>query len=232
MNIKRIIVFLLAILLLGLALDLTIPVKKNFKQFDPEAVGTLEAKMWRSYYEHKPVKLFFQLSKLMREQFHSPYFRSYLLAYYSAKAAFVFKDGHNRIQYASALPYLSFYFDQLNKMSETPFNSHKLAQEELEWWIIRREHDISTPNDWEKILTKEGEIMFHVPAEKFSGYARDRVNAMLIRDDKGQTIESKDWEMITKLCIQAWAKFHEAVQPNSASSLKTETKEHLSLSNN
>ncbi len=231
MNIKRIFVFLCAILMLGLALDLTIPIKKNFKHFDPEVVGKLDAEMWRSYYERKPVKLFFQFSKLMREQFHSPYFRSYLLAYYSVKAAFVFKDGHNRIQYASSLPYLGLYFAQLNEMSDTPFNGHKLAQEELELWIIRREHELYSPRDCEKILSKEGEIMFHVPAEKFMGYARDRVTAMLIRDDKGQTIESSDWEVITKLCIQAWTQFHAAVQPNSASSLKTETKDHLSLSN-
>jgi len=231
MNFKRIVVFIVAILMLGLALDLTIPVKKNFKQFDPEVVGKLDAEMWRSYYERKPVKLFFQLSKLMREQFHSPYFRSYLLAYYSVKAAFVFKDGRNRIQYASSLPYLSLYFAQLKELSDTPFNPHKLAQEELEWWIIRREHQQYSPSDWEKILSKEGEIMFHVPAEKFTGYAKDRVSAMLLRDEKGQAIDSSDWEAITKLCVQAWTKFHAAVQPNAASSIKTESKDHLSLTN-
>jgi len=219
MNVKRILIFIVALLLLGLALDLTVPLKKNFKQFDPEVVGKLDADMWRSYYEGKPVRLFFQLSKLMREQFQSPYFRSYLLAYSSAKAAFVFKDGHNRIQYASALPHLSSYFNQLNEMSDTPFNYHRMAQEELEWWIIRREHDQYSPKDWEKILSKEGEIMFHIPADRFIGYARDRVLAMKLRDEKGQTIEEKDWVAITKLCIQAWTKFHAAVQPNSTSAL-------------
>lgn len=218
MNIKRILLFVLAMLLLGLALDLTIPLNKDFKKFDPEVVGKLDAEMWRSYYERKPLKLFFQLSKLMREQFHSPYFRSYLLAYYSAKAAFVFKDGNSRIQYASALPHLNSYFGQLNEMSDTPFNFHKLAQEELEWWIIRREHDQYSPKDWEKVLSKEGEIMFHMPAEKFVGYAKDRVQAMLLRDDKGQAIEEKDWERITKLCIQAWTKFHKALHSDGQTS--------------
>jgi len=211
MNIKRILIFIVPLLLLGFSLDLTVPLKKNFKQFDPEVVGRLDADMWRSYYEGKPLRLFFQLSKLMREQFQSPYFRSYLLAYSSAKAAFVFKDGHSQIQYASALPHLRSYFSQLNEMSDTPFNYHRMAKEELEWWIIRREQ--FSPKDWEKILSKEGEIMFHIPSDRFIGYARDRVLAMKIRDEKGQNIEEKDWEDITKLCIQAWTKFHAAMQP-------------------
>lgn len=217
MKLRTIVVVLIVILATALAFDLYLPVKKDFRQFDPVVVGKLDAEMWRSYYEKKPVRLFFQLSQLMRTQFHAPYVRSHFIAYYSAKAAFVFKDGRNRIQYAGALPYLKTYFSQLNDLSKVPFNFFKLAEEELEWWIVRREGDKYTPSDWEGILAREGEIMYSIPKEKFMDYARDRVAAMVLRDQKGQSITEQDWMAITQLCIQAWTKFHSVVQPRTSS---------------
>ncbi|HNR08832.1 MAG TPA: hypothetical protein PKM27_16050 [Saprospiraceae bacterium] len=214
---RTIVVILLVVLATALAFDLYLPVKKDFRQFDPAAVGRLDAEMWRSYYEKRPVRLFFQLSRLMRTQFHAPYIRSHFIAYQSAKAAFVFKEGRNRIQYAGALPYLKTYFSQLNDLSKVPFNFFKLAEEELEWWIIRREGEKFTPSDWEAVLAREGEIMYSIPKENFMDYARDRVAAMVLRDQKGQSITEQDWQTITQMCISAWTKFHAVVQPRISS---------------
>ena len=200
------------LLVIGLALDLFAPIKRDFRSFDPVEVGKLDAGMWRSYYEHRPVKLFFQLSKLMRSQFHSPWFRSYMIAFYSAKAAYLFKNGHDRVDYTKVLPYLNAFYKQLESLSDRHFNFLLLAKTELEWWIIRRESDRHSPEDWKILLGNEGEIMYAVPANRFGTYAEQRVHAMLLRDGKGQIMNEEDWAQISKICIAAWTSFHEVLK--------------------
>ncbi|MBK7606102.1 MAG: hypothetical protein IPI18_02230 [Saprospiraceae bacterium] len=56
----------LLILLIGLGLDLFMPIKRDFKKFDPVQVSHLDAAMWRSYYEKRSFKLFLQLGELIR----------------------------------------------------------------------------------------------------------------------------------------------------------------------
>ncbi|MEP7321869.1 MAG: hypothetical protein ABI761_08115 [Saprospiraceae bacterium] len=203
---------IMIVLIVGLALDLYSPVKRDFKKFDPQEIGLLDAAMWRSYYEHKPVKLFFQLGHLMRSQFHAPWLRSYMISYYSGKAAFIFKKGHDRNEYLQALPYLNAYYKQLESMSDTHFNYLQMAKLELEWWIVRRESDMHSPEDWKIILGNQGETMFSVPASRFGTYADQRVRAMLMRDGKGQMINQDDWHQIEKICVQAWTSFHDALK--------------------
>ena len=91
---------------LWIAFDLKNKKKVNFRDFDPVVVGKLDADMWRSYYEKKKIKLLWQMSELVREQFHAPFWRSFPMAYRAAKAAFVFKEGKNRDDYAKAFPFL------------------------------------------------------------------------------------------------------------------------------
>ncbi len=205
---RRTLSFIALLLFLGLLLDLKLPIKHDFKQFNPVQVGTLDAAMWRSYYEHKPIKLFFQLSSLMRNQFHAPYMRSFLLAYYSARAAFIFKEGHNRKDYQRALPHLYKYFNTLNALAKDTFDINKLSRLELEWWIIRREDYTHTPEDWKILLGLQGEVMHHIPASRFGTYADQRVRAMSLRDSKGTTITEEDWEEIQKLCVEAWTSLY------------------------
>ena len=42
----------------------------------------LETAMWRSYYDHQPVRLFGQLSELMRTQYGFPFWRSIVGAFH------------------------------------------------------------------------------------------------------------------------------------------------------
>ena len=213
---KKYILLGFAILMTGaIALDLYSPIKTDFKKFDPVQVGVLDAAMWRSYYEHKQVKLFFQLSKLMRSQFHAPWLRSYMISYYSAKAAFVFNKGHDRASYAKALPYLSAYYQQIEALSDSHFNFLQMAQLELEWWIIRRESDIHSPEDWKIVLGHLGETMYSIPANRFATFADQRVRAMLLRDRKGEMIEENDWDQIEKICVEAWTSFHDVLKSGS-----------------
>src|SRR4051794_40327945 len=96
----------LLVLIVWISLDWYWPVKTSIRQFDPVTVADIDTKMWRSYYDKEPVKVFFQLAVLLRSQFEAPFWRSNIMSYEAAKAAFVFKEGHDRDDYEKALPYL------------------------------------------------------------------------------------------------------------------------------
>lgn len=174
------ILLLLTGLIAWIVIDLLFPFKTNIAKIDPVETASLEGKMWRSYYEKKPVKLFFQSAKLMRKEFHFPLWQSFHVAYYPAKAAFVFKDAKNRVDYEKALPYLKKYYRMINDISEKSFDSDSAARTELEWWIIRREREKHPPGEWEQWLALTASVMYHLPAKQFSDYAHLRVEAMLL----------------------------------------------------
>lgn len=209
---RKIVLGIFTILFVGLILDLYLPLKKDFTKFDGEQTGHLDQLMWRSYYEKKPFKLFNQLAGLMRNQFHAPFVRSYKMAYHSAKAAFTFKNGTNRDEYNKALPDLKTYFKSLSDMSKSPFDYRKMAILELEWWIIRRERDKHLPDEWSDILMNTCEVMYHLPKERFKEYADKRVEAMLLRDDKGNNITEEDWKKIDEMCKVAFRSLEVAVK--------------------
>jgi hypothetical protein len=67
---RLILKFLMIVLAVWVVLDLFVPHHSNFKKYDSNIVAKLEIDMWRSYYEREPVKLFWQLSELLRIQYH------------------------------------------------------------------------------------------------------------------------------------------------------------------
>jgi hypothetical protein len=200
---RKAILMLLILLVLWILVDLYVPRSVNLRQFNPVEVGKLDAAMWRSYYEKKQIQLFWQLSKLMREQFHAPFWRSFRIGYRAAKAAFIFKEGKNRADYAKALPDLEKYYTDINALNKKPFDVERITQQELEWWIIRREPQRTTA-EWEQLLAETTAIFYNESPNKFRDYARLRVEAMFFRDSKGDHITEDDWQKINDLCIQSW----------------------------
>ena len=101
----------IAVLLLcaWIAWDLVDPRTHDAREFDGHEVARIETETWRSYYDHQPVKLFAQLTELLRMQYGFPFRRSALGAFYAARAAVVFQAGHARPDYTRALPDLVRY---------------------------------------------------------------------------------------------------------------------------
>jgi hypothetical protein len=216
---RKVFKVVLAIILL-LAIWITIewywPVKNSIYKFNPNVIAELDTKMWRSYYEKQPVKMFFQFAGLLRNQFHAPFCRSNIMAYYASKAAFVFKKGRNRQDYEKALPYLETYYIQLHRISKEDFNIKQAAATELEWWIVHRHRKQYTYNDLQVALQKNIASVFSMPDTAFKQYAYYRTIAMQIRDEKQLHggVSEQDWQMISSDLHQSWNELHGAVNSN------------------
>jgi len=170
-----------------IAVDLRKPVSADLRQFDPEEVARLDTQMWRSYYDKQRLKLFRELALLLRQQYHLPLLRSYVVGLHAAKAAFVFKDGNSRSDYERALPDLFDYYGALRKVSTTPFDVDRAARLELEWWIVHRERKSRPTGDLDRALADLAAEFYQLPAVRFSDHARYRAEAMVIRDDLAET---------------------------------------------
>jgi hypothetical protein len=193
------------------AIDVLLPRRTDLRQFDPITSGRLDGEMWRSYYERKPVKLFWQLAHSLRVQFHAGFWNSFPIAYRAAKAAFIFKDGRSRTDYDHALPDLERYFGSINSLSLTPFNAKAAARNELEWWIIRREPEQFNTADWERLIAAVAAEIYAVPPERLTDYAHLRVEAMVLRDQRGEQITEADWNRIGNLLERSWTSLSNAV---------------------
>ncbi len=207
---------LLGLLLVALAVlfaaDYARSPQTDLRQFDGREVGRLDAAMWRAYYERQRLKLFALLTESHRTQFHATRTRAMVMAYRAAKAAFAFKDGRNRVDYARALPDLERYFAGVNAIATARFDAPAAARDELEWWIIRREPASHTTADWERLIAGVASTMYHVPPERVSRYATLRVAAMVFRDQRGEAITDADWARITALLEEAWSSLGDAVR--------------------
>lgn len=207
----RVVVFALCGLMAWIAIDVLLPRRTDLRQFDPVASGRLDGEMWRSYYERKPAKLFWQLAQSLRVQSHAGFWNSFPMAYRAAKAAFTFKDGRSRADYDQALPDLEQYFAAVNNLSLTPFNAKSAARNELEWWIIRREPEQFTTTDWERLIAVVAAEIYAVPPERLTEYAHLRVEAMVLRDQRGENITEADWNRIGELLERSWTSLSNAV---------------------
>ncbi len=212
---KRTAIFLLLLVLTGWVLaDMLLPKRVDLRQFEPTEVARLDGLMWQSYYERKPLLLFWQSAALLRQQVHAPFWRSFVIAYHAAKAAFIFKDGKNRADYYRALPNLEAFYEGINRLSQRPINIAKAARNELEWWIIRRERNLHPPAEWAALQTAVVADLYHVPPATCAEYGRLRTEAMLFRDQQGDAITEADWQRIDTLLRQSYAALHRAVQPH------------------
>jgi len=181
--------------------------------FDPNEVARLETAMWRSYYDKQQLQLYNQMTELLRSQYNLPFIRSNTVAYQAARAAFVFKGGHNRQEYERALPYLVSFYASVRKVSDIPFDVDRAAHLELEWWIVHREREKHLSGDLADALAALSSELYQMPAERFTEHARLRAEAMTIRDtnaDKGGVSEG-DWARIDKLLHASWRSLFDVV---------------------
>jgi hypothetical protein len=213
---RRLLVIGVVVLLLitWAGIDLYAPRTSHLKEFDPDEVARLETAMWRSYYDKQQARLFWQLAELLRRQYNLPLIRSNRVAYYAAKAAFVFKRGKQRSDYEKALPDLITFYGAVREVSDLPFDVDRVARLELEWWIIHRQRAQHPPGDLARSLAELQAEIYHVPVEKLMEHGRLRAEAMTIRDDKAEAggVTEEDWAKIDQLLRGSWRSLSQAVK--------------------
>ena len=212
--IVRVIALILALVICAVLYDLFWPRTTHMREFDPDEVARLETAMWRSYYEKQRVRLFNQMTELLRSQYHMTPVKSNLVAYYAANAAFVFKEGKERSDYEKALPDLIKFYSAVRKMSDIPFDVDRAAQLELEWWIIHRQRAQHAPGDLDRALAALQAELYRVPVDRVMEHGRLRAEAMTIRDTKAETtgVTEEDWAKINDLLRQSWRSLAQAVK--------------------
>jgi hypothetical protein len=196
--------------------DLYAPRTAHLREFDADEVARLETAMWRSYYERQRVRLFNELSELLRTQYNMPLVRSNQVAYYAADAAFVFKKGKQRSDYEKALPALVKFYQSVRKMSDIPFDVDRAARLELEWWIIHRERAKHAPGELDQALADLQAEIYGIPTERLMEHGRLRAEAMTIRDTKAEAggVTEADWARIDQLLHQSWRSLSAVVKNN------------------
>ena len=202
-------------LLIWISVDLFVPQQHSIREFDPQEVAKLETDMWRSYYDKNPALLFWQLAGGLRQQFHAPFWRSFILGFQATKAAFVFKKGKSRTDYQKTLPDLITYYNSIQELSIDQFNVPKVASLELEWWIVHRQRERYSYNDLADALVQTSAALYNQPAAPFATYGRLRADAMRLCDEVRHHPDGAtevDWQRINRQLEQAWGSLHEVVQ--------------------
>jgi hypothetical protein len=204
---------IVAIVAAWAAFDIYRPLKVDIRDFDPDEVARLDTAMWRSYYSRERIRLFREATELLEKQYHLPFWRRQLVAYYAASSAFVFKDGKSRIDYEKALPNLRNFYSEISKISIDEFDAERAAQLELEWWIIHRERAKHSPDDLAKSLAEAAAAVYYIPARHLMEYGDLRARAMKIRDEQAAAggVSEEDWQMIDDLLHRSWRSLHTAV---------------------
>jgi len=204
---------LIIVTLAWLGFDFYGPSSSSLRGFDPTEVARLETAMWRSYYAKEHAHLFLQLAELMRKQYHMPFARSNVVAYQAARAAFVFKEGKNRVDYERALPPLIRFYTAIRNVSDTAFDINRAARLELEWWIAHRERARLGRTELERALAEWSAEIYRRPKDQFREHARLRADAMIIRDERAEIgdLGETDWARIQELLCASWVSLWQAV---------------------
>lgn len=201
------------LLAIWIVFDLNRPHKVDIRQFDADEIARLDTAMWRSYYSKEHLKMYSELTELLQKQYELSFWRRQLIAFYAAKAAFVFKDGKERADYEKALPDLRKFYGEIRNISTTDFDVEQAAKTELEWWIVHRERKKYKEGDLANALAETASVIYNLPKEKFLEHGNFRAEAMNIRDTKAEQggMTEEDWQKIDELLHKSWRSLHNTV---------------------
>ena len=210
---RRALLTMLAIFLLYAAADVLRPLDRDLRQFDPAAVARLETRMWRSYYERRPLALFLELAEMLRTQSRFPVLRSYVGAYYGTLAAFAFKEGQQRADFEKALPSLEAYFRLLRNTGNVDFDVRRAAALELEWWIVHRNRAGYPAGALGRACAEASAYAYHVPVAATLAHGELRAAAMLVRDQRADAgrLSEADWTDIQALLQRSYQALQSAL---------------------
>jgi hypothetical protein len=110
-------------------------------RFDPDRIAYFEAAGWRAYYDRRWARLLRLTVALCQEQFHIPFPRSLLAAYYVTRGALAWAPVNHDARgtgVRQARAYYERFFRMARRYSGLRFDPVRVAGLELQYWKIHR----------------------------------------------------------------------------------------------
>jgi hypothetical protein len=167
----------------------------DLTRFDPDTMGSLEAAMWRHYYDRKYFYLLLALYHTSRHVNFSPA-SSLFLSLQAARAARRFQSSKSREGAQRALRPLSSYFRTLSTASPNSFSPEDAAHTELEWWQARRE--AVAPEEYGLTIARVAGMLYGKDNVLLKKAGIARAQAMTFRDRLKAKVTEEDWEIINR----------------------------------
>jgi hypothetical protein len=148
------------------------------RDFDPDALASLETRMWKAYYRRQPARLFGTLVLALREQARVGWPRALAASLLLTRAAagFARADG----DYERFAPDIGRAY----RMLRLPLtvDAAAVARHELRWWVIRREIGLAAGEAAGAEITRLYAALYAVPESSVAEAGRLRGMAAEVRD--------------------------------------------------
>lgn len=188
----------------------TVPrIQPDLRRFDPAAIGSAEAELWRAYYEHRSITLATRLVLFNRMQYGFSLADSLRSGLAAMQAARRFQPSQSRAEAMAALPALVDHFAVIRHATHARFDPAEAARLELEWWQARREN--VGVDGYAPLIAAATAHVYEVDPAALATYARLRAEAMDLRDARGDQITESDWRMVADRLTQAYRALHAAI---------------------
>lgn len=187
--------------------------RADLTQFDYRKVAALDAEMWRSYYNHRFFRLFFQLVRLVRLQIGLNWLFTLRLAFYAGWAAAYYRINKKKgVDSARVVKNLTKFYQLISQNSLQPFDYRKAAELELAWWDVHRPSYKNSPA-LERSLAEGAAAIYSVKPSALKEYAHYRAVAMILPRHEGDDQKTPtDWQEVHRLLEKAWRSLHKTVQ--------------------
>jgi hypothetical protein len=184
----------------------TPPGPRSIREFDADRVASLEADMWRAYYDKRNVQLIVLLTELLREQRRYPWSKAVTEGFYLARPAARF--ARMKGDYDTVLPDLERAYAMAKDWTGAAYDTRAVARAELAWWVARRDPAGRSPENVGRLIADLYAKMYGVPIERVASAGRLRAEAAALRD---QTAAQPDWPTIATLLQRSYRDLHAAV---------------------
>ncbi len=171
-------------------------------EFDPDMVARLEATGWKAYYDHDWLRAFLLLVRINQEQFHIPFPRSLVAAYYTVRASVAFAPRDNEAALADVRGYLRKFYAVVAEVNQQSFDADHVGDLELDYWLVHRHLALDQAADYTPLvqsLTNLHAAIFSSTPERMAASARSRARGAATVDlitSKRSTDQAADWRAV------------------------------------
>jgi hypothetical protein len=170
--------------------------------FDPDMVARLEASGWKAYYAHDWVRAFLLLVRMDQEQFHIPFPRSLLAAYYTVRASIAFAPADHDAALPAVREYLRRFYALVAAANRQSYDPDRAGDLELAYWIVHRRLAVARAADYTALVDALAALhaaIFGGTPEQMRASAESRARSAAHVDlitSKRSTDAAADWRAV------------------------------------